>query len=611
MTVPYDPKSRQAALVNEDINRLLSLLVYNQENKEWEEVPCEPNPVVFTCTGHIQHFSGVGVANNNFALFLEVSRANNIDIRGENISLNQPGNIILQASSLDDQRIGAVNFYERPENGPPVLVGSDDTSPYARVLNLGEAQNGIHTYYATVVEGNNIPRGFSNDVQVSVIINQACLPGTNVEIPDANLRQRIKNALRQQPLNPGAGDLVPCDQLQQLRTLLASAANIHSIEGLEHAIGLRTLDLSRNAALNDLTPLSNLTQLQSLNLSQDNLVDISVLGNLTGLVGLELGLNAIRDIRALAFLDQLTSLGLYKNRVTDLRPLLGMSSLRNPIAIVAVSANPLDLSEMSRSRQTIDTLLSEGVQLIWDELTIGLTGHYQNQLGMELVVPNLPAQASFDALIDKIDGVSVQKVDFYLGRAFEVAREFLAVRDLPEIGDNGYVYSHLFEQSGAFSMAAKVTTTDGAYAIVHLPKQVNIFAGREACDPTSAGEAGFLIGQWCAVNQTGPDFACERRQREEAEARFREGCQAAQIGAEECERNLQGIDIRINCPSIIMPACSPYTNQFEIIRQGDRLMGVVGTSVCEHELPTAAIICVTRLSWFRWGFSPFASHDAI
>ena len=109
---------------------------------------------------------------------------------------------------------------------------------------------------------------------------------------------------------------------------------------------LTSLDLSFNNANNfinpgDLTPLSGLTALTSLNLGYSSISDITPLKDLTALTHLDLKSNQIVDIASLSGLTQLVRLYLESNQISSVSPLEGLTSLQllrlkyNPIADTA------------------------------------------------------------------------------------------------------------------------------------------------------------------------------------------------------------------------------------------------------------------------------------
>ena len=95
------------------------------------------------------------------------------------------------------------------------------------------------------------------------------------------------------------------------------------------------LDLSNpdNAAddvkIKDISALSSMKELTSLNLNNNSISDISTLGGLTNLTELYLGGNQISDISALSGLTNLTELSLWENQIIDISALSGLENLKD------------------------------------------------------------------------------------------------------------------------------------------------------------------------------------------------------------------------------------------------------------------------------------------
>jgi len=95
---------------------------------------------------------------------------------------------------------------------------------------------------------------------------------------------------------------------------------------------LSTLTLHRGVGsprilLADVSPLSDLTSLQSLNLSSTTITDVYPLKNLTNLSTLDLGDTNVTDISALKGLKNLSTLGLSFTQITDLSLLKDFTNL--------------------------------------------------------------------------------------------------------------------------------------------------------------------------------------------------------------------------------------------------------------------------------------------
>ncbi len=137
------------------------------------------------------------------------------------------------------------------------------------------------------------------------------VPSPVVAIPDANLRAAIELAL-----GKASRTQITQAEMKTLTTLVAEAADISDLSGLEYATNLTQLVLVLNN-ITDVSALGSLANLTVLNLFGNNISDVSALGGLTNLTNLDLGHNAITDISALSGLTNLTQLGLLWNVLND------------------------------------------------------------------------------------------------------------------------------------------------------------------------------------------------------------------------------------------------------------------------------------------------------
>ena len=99
------------------------------------------------------------------------------------------------------------------------------------------------------------------------------------------------------------------------------------LNDVRNVIAIDALDLSGNSYIQDIEPLSQLVDLQQLDLSATAVNDITPLRNLTGLKDLNLSNTNIEDLSALKYSDKVTSLNINYTLVTDITVLEKMVSL--------------------------------------------------------------------------------------------------------------------------------------------------------------------------------------------------------------------------------------------------------------------------------------------
>lgn len=111
------------------------------------------------------------------------------------------------------------------------------------------------------------------------------------------------------------------------RQYVSEATPIEDISGLEHFKNLESLDLSLNE-ITDITPLASLTKLTLLVLNGNPITDIAPLAGLTALKVLALSNCAAQDYSPLAMLDGLELLVLDHSTITDATPLASLTNLK-------------------------------------------------------------------------------------------------------------------------------------------------------------------------------------------------------------------------------------------------------------------------------------------
>ena len=202
-----------------------------------------------------------------------------------------------------------------------------------------------------------------------------------VNIPDDVLRQGILYELQK------TGEDITCADMATLTELYLDGnpeiegdpANfIENLEGLQYAVNLKSLTLTNQPPLKDLTPLGSLTKLTNLIIANSAIEDISPLRNLVNLEGLIIVYSSVKDISPLSSLTKLESLYLDANKITNIDALANLvnlgslnlplnfitdiSSLRTNVSLgdgddrIDLTQNCLNLLPGSQASQDIDVL---------------------------------------------------------------------------------------------------------------------------------------------------------------------------------------------------------------------------------------------------------------
>ncbi|EAD4719571.1 LPXTG cell wall anchor domain-containing protein, partial [Listeria monocytogenes] len=101
------------------------------------------------------------------------------------------------------------------------------------------------------------------------------------------------------------------------------------ISPLANLTKMYSLNLGANHNLSDLSPLSNMTGLNYLTVTESKVKDVTPIANLTDLYSLSLNYNQIEDISPLASLTSLHYFTAYVNQITDITPVANMTRLNS------------------------------------------------------------------------------------------------------------------------------------------------------------------------------------------------------------------------------------------------------------------------------------------
>ena len=123
-------------------------------------------------------------------------------------------------------------------------------------------------------------------------------------------------------------DIAPLADLIELQSLSLWGTTVSDLTPLANLTALQRLDLD-GTLVSDLTPLSNLIGLQWLHLDGTPVSDLSPLSNLTALESLELRRTSVSDLSPLRNLTRLQWLYLIKTKVSDLTPLANLTDLQS------------------------------------------------------------------------------------------------------------------------------------------------------------------------------------------------------------------------------------------------------------------------------------------
>lgn len=161
------------------------------------------------------------------------------------------------------------------------------------------------------------------------------------------------------------GSLEGIQNVVNLETFYAGDSFFDDISPLSTSYKLKNLSIADNT-IDSLEPIAKLNNLRRLNVGRTQVDDYTVLQNLKGLEWLSLRDNSISDISFLQHLDQVTFLDLSKNPISDISTLLEMNGLNTVGAKIDLTKNFLDINSGSEAKRIIDTLISKGVEVLYE-----------------------------------------------------------------------------------------------------------------------------------------------------------------------------------------------------------------------------------------------------
>ncbi|MBN1973478.1 MAG: leucine-rich repeat domain-containing protein [Sedimentisphaerales bacterium] len=142
-------------------------------------------------------------------------------------------------------------------------------------------------------------------------------------------------------------DLSPLTNLDNLQSLNISSTQVADITPLANLKKLNILNLG-DTQVSDIKPLANLKNLQELNLGNTQVSDISVLAKLTNLRILYIMGTKVRDISVLTNLTKLQLLEISKTDISDIKPLANLKNLKT-LALFGTNVSDEQEAELKKA----------------------------------------------------------------------------------------------------------------------------------------------------------------------------------------------------------------------------------------------------------------------
>ena len=290
---------------------------------------------------------------------------NGTSITRENQTAHAPSIDLTQAaypiqSSYDEQFTYTLDFVASSDIYAKVAV--------LRGIEIWSYENQFAEKRIPITSENTFNLDFNGESTVGIRVSPELPTYTPPRVSDALIPDGGLESVVREALNIPLDKLITRNAMLNLKTLDAKGNNIYHLTGLEYAVNLTSLNLASSDYIIDVSPLSRLTNLTSLNLYNNSIIDVSPLSRLTNLTSLNLSYNSIVDVPALAALTNLTYLDLSGNVFSE----VSLSGLTN-LTELDLSYNTL-LSEVSLSGLTNLTELDLSYNTLLSEMSLsGLT----------------------------------------------------------------------------------------------------------------------------------------------------------------------------------------------------------------------------------------------
>jgi internalin A len=258
---------------------------------------------------------------------------------------------------------------------------------------------------------------------------------------------------------------------------------------IRDCVWLKNLNVSRNEQFSDLSPLANLTDLQTLDCDSTHVSDLSPLANLTTIQSLSCSSTPVSDLSPLANLTNLLLLLCSSMSVSDLSPLANLTVLQTllcsstSVSDLSPLANLPDLKMLICNATPVSDLspiisfIEKGIPVMWSEWD-GSQGIFVKDCPL-IIPPAEFAQESPQAVVDyfeelgsdgkKLNEVKVlflgeasagktSMVKKLMGEAFdskESQTHGIRIRKMPfDMADGDKVIAHLWDFGGQEVMHA-------------------------------------------------------------------------------------------------------------------------------------------------------------
>ena len=159
-------------------------------------------------------------------------------------------------------------------------------------------------------------------------------------------------------------------------------------EQLHKIINLQELDLSGNTFIQNLLPVSRLTNLRSLNISNTEINYLQPIQGLSNLESLNIEHTYINDISALQDMSSLKSLNIMNTPVADLSPLANDGKIEVVLADSTTIGKAQVVTLKEQQRQVTVVYQTEALRTWWNGLDAIWQAIFRNAVTTQVEMPN-------------------------------------------------------------------------------------------------------------------------------------------------------------------------------------------------------------------------------
>ncbi|OOR28268.1 leucine-rich repeat domain-containing protein [Bacillus cereus] len=168
-----------------------------------------------------------------------------------------------------------------------------------------------------IVEKQKESQNVILDKHLQEHINKENLGRENLNAPITKedlLQIKTLEILKEKEKEKEIKDVTGLEYMTNLENLILEGVGLKNIEFISNLKQLNNVNVSHNQ-IEDITPLSSLKNLQWLNLADNHIKDVTVIGSMLDLLSLNLAGNEIRDVRPLIQLGQWFSIDVGRQKI--------------------------------------------------------------------------------------------------------------------------------------------------------------------------------------------------------------------------------------------------------------------------------------------------------